>query len=117
MIDGAARADRSGAFLFRANLSAADLHDANLSSVGLIGTDLSYVDLSVAKNAAQAKRLDDACGVNTKFPDGFTVKLKPCPGKGKNCTRSSTARKVFFRRPYAQMTDWPEPPRLGPPEN
>jgi hypothetical protein len=79
-------ANLSDAVLFRANLSGADLHDANLSGAGLIGTDLSDVDLSVAKNLAQANRLNDACGVKTKFPEGFmvegvAVELKPCPKK------------------------------------
>jgi hypothetical protein len=65
-------ANLHGADLHAANLSNADLDRANLDGANLSGANLSGASLSSAKG------LSEACGnVNTKLPEGFTV--KPCP--------------------------------------
>jgi uncharacterized protein YjbI with pentapeptide repeats len=88
-------ADLSGANLSNADLSGADLsdvhlptrlRDANLSggaklrNADLIGAklrnaNLSNADLSGTKNLTQTQ-LDEACGTNTKLPEG--LRIKPC---------------------------------------
>jgi uncharacterized protein YjbI with pentapeptide repeats len=85
----------SGALMRGANLSGADLSGANLRFATLIGADLSgshltfarlhfanlrgahlnNLDLSSAYDLTQ-EQLDQACGNETKLPDGLTI--RPC---------------------------------------
>jgi uncharacterized protein YjbI with pentapeptide repeats len=73
-----------GAVLTFANLSNADLSNADLSGADLSYADLYFANLSganlIGAALAEARELNKACGnVNTKLPEGFTV--KPCPEK------------------------------------
>ena len=80
-----AGANLTGAKLSRAKLSRANLFGANLSGANLTGADLTGANLSANLSGANLTdavlsnaRLNEACGtVNTKLPEGFTV--KPCP--------------------------------------
>ena len=76
-------ADLTGAQLISAYLTDATLINATLSNINLNGADLSgaklknarldNADLSDALKLKQSQ-LDEACGTNTKLPDGMTIK-------------------------------------------